>query len=77
MARLGGDFAGIVKVGVDEGQAAGLTNALGGLTDEQMTVTVKMAQAAAEPTEGSVLYQLHLTGADRRECVARRGAAHR
>ena len=65
MARLGGDFAGIVKIGVAEERATALTEALQTLADEQMTVTVKVAQpAASKPLDGYVLYELRLTGAD-------------
>jgi glycine cleavage system regulatory protein len=65
MARLGGDFAGIVKIGVAEERSAALSEALTSLADEQMNVTVKVAQpAASKPLEGYVLYVLRLTGAD-------------
>lgn len=65
MARLGGDFAGIVKIGVAEEKTEALSDALRSLADEQMVVTVKVAQpAAAEPLDGYGLYELQLTGAD-------------
>ncbi|NOX53714.1 MAG: glycine cleavage system protein R [Planctomycetes bacterium] len=65
MARLGGDFAGIVKVSVAAEKAEPLQAALEALSDEQITVTVKTTQpdAPEQPAEGRV-YELRLTGAD-------------
>ncbi len=65
MARLGGDFAGIVKIGVPADQAESLTEALRALADEQTTVIVKTAHAVDQvPAESSRLCQLRLSGAD-------------
>jgi glycine cleavage system regulatory protein len=65
MARLGGDFAGIIKVGVLEDQAESLSKALRGLGDSETTVTVKIARDPGTSTlEGYALYELLLVGAD-------------
>jgi glycine cleavage system regulatory protein len=64
LARLGGDFAGIVLVSVSPDKADVLTAALTGLADGQMTVLVKPTRPAAEAAAGGDLYQLRLTGAD-------------
>ena len=65
MARLGGDFAGIVMVSVDEEKADSLTSDLLNLDRDEMSILVKQtkspdASSQVEPT----LYELHLTGAD-------------
>jgi glycine cleavage system regulatory protein len=65
MARLGGDFAGIVKIGVSQEQADSLSEALRGLEDSETTVTVKVAHdPGASTLEGYALYELRLVGAD-------------
>ena len=65
MARLGGDFAGIVKLSVPADGAARLTAALRGMADEQMTVVVKVTEPASPAAlTGYRLCDLHLTGAD-------------
>lgn len=65
MARLGGDFAGIVLVSVAPARAETLAAALRALASEQMTVVVKPTQpAAADASAGGALYHLRLTGAD-------------
>jgi glycine cleavage system regulatory protein len=65
MARLGGDFAGIVKMSVPQDRAEGLMAALRALADEQMSVLVKVSQSPAhEPLAGYALCALHLSGAD-------------
>jgi len=63
LARLGGDFAGIVLVSVAPDKADVLTGALMALADEQMTVLVKPTRPAAD-VPGGDLYHLRLTGAD-------------
>jgi glycine cleavage system regulatory protein len=65
LARLGGDFAGIVLVSVPEERAEDLSAALRGLADERMSVAVKLTQrvAPASPA-GSSLCELRLSGAD-------------
>lgn len=65
MARLGGDFAGILKVSVAQEEAAALAQALRQLADDEMAITVKVTQPEALPLPpGSQLYQLRLSGAD-------------
>jgi glycine cleavage system regulatory protein len=72
MARLGGDFAGIVKIGVDPQRAAALADALRALADEQITVLVKSTQEAAdEAVPASRIYELGLAGADHEGIVHR------
>ncbi len=65
MARLGGEFAGIVKISVPEGNTESLIQALQALNGEQMTVVVKTTDVACpESPPGFALLELHLTGAD-------------
>jgi glycine cleavage system regulatory protein len=65
MARLGGDFAGIVLVSVAPEKAEPLAAALRALAHEQMTVLVKPTQpAAGGALPSGTLYELRLTGAD-------------
>ena len=72
MARLGGDFAGIVKISVLEEHAAALADALRGLADEQLSVLVKAAQpGAGDPFAEYGLYELRLVGADHEGIVHR------
>ena len=66
MARLGGDFAGIVKIAVDPQQVDDVCKALEALADGETTILVK--KTTAEPVEPvpreSQLYRLQLSGAD-------------
>ena len=65
MARLGGDFAGIVKIRVAEENVAGLTAALEALADDETTVVVRTAHADAEGIQKEcAMMDLRLTGAD-------------
>ncbi len=65
MARLGGDFAGIVKIGVPREQGESLSEALRGLGDSETAVTVKIAGDPASPSlEGYALVELRVAGAD-------------
>jgi glycine cleavage system regulatory protein len=64
LARLGGDFAGIVLISVAPAKAETLAVALRALGSEQMTVVVKPTQPAADTVAGGTLYDLRLTGAD-------------
>jgi glycine cleavage system regulatory protein len=65
MARLGGDFAGMVKIGVSQEHAEPLADALRNLSDREMTVTVKLArEPASPPTAAGALLDLRLSGAD-------------
>ena len=65
LARLGGDFAGIVMVSAPPERAADLTAALTALTADEMTVAVKNTSPLA-PVESDqhVLCTLRLQGAD-------------
>jgi glycine cleavage system transcriptional repressor len=65
MARLGGDFAGIVRISVSQEKAEALARALRALEDDETTVAVKIGRpASAEPAQGYALYELRLAGAD-------------
>ena len=65
LARLGGDFAGIVMVSVAPEREAELTEALAGLAGDQMNVLVKPTSSGPAPAaEGHPLYRLRLEGAD-------------
>jgi glycine cleavage system regulatory protein len=65
LARLGGDFAGIVMVSVPPDRAKELTAALTALADDEMTVAVKDT-SPVDPNDraGHVLCSLRLEGAD-------------
>jgi glycine cleavage system transcriptional repressor len=72
LARLGGDFAGIVKISVPKEKAEALTQALRQLADEQWSVAVKIRpSSAADPLAGYALYDLRLVGADHEGIVHR------
>jgi glycine cleavage system transcriptional repressor len=65
LARLGGDFAGIVMVSVPNERANELTTALTSLAVDEMTVAVKDTSPASPSTQvGHVVYTLRLEGAD-------------
>ncbi len=65
MARLGGAFAGIVRISVSQEKAEALAKALRALADDQTTVAVKIVRPeSSDPMEGFVLYELRLAGAD-------------
>ena len=64
MARLGGDFAGIVLISVAPEKADALAASLHALGDAQMTVLIKPTKPAADALVGGTLYELQLTGAD-------------
>ncbi|MFW6171061.1 MAG: glycine cleavage system protein R [Planctomycetota bacterium] len=65
MARLGGDFAGIILLSVDETHAEELKQALLNLSDDETTVTVKATrEMPATPSPEERLFQLGLSGAD-------------
>ena len=72
MARLGGDFAGIVLISVAPANAETLTEALLALSDEQTTVEVKATheEPSAAPLEHQLL-DLSLSGADHEGIVHR------
>lgn len=65
MARLGGDFAGIVMISVAAGDAEALKQSLLKLGDNETTVSVKVTQAeTARSATQQAFYEIHLTGAD-------------
>ncbi len=64
MARLGGEFAGMVLVSVAPDKADPLGAALRAMADDQMAVVVKPTHPAAEASASGRLYELRLTGAD-------------
>ncbi len=65
LARLGGDFAGIVLVSADAQHVDALTQSLLDLSGDQTTVTVKRTrESQTPPVANSRLFDLTLTGAD-------------
>lgn len=65
MARLGGDFAGIILLSIDETHAEKLKQALLALSDDETTVTVKTTEEMpSTPSPEEQLFHLRLTGAD-------------
>ena len=68
MCRLGGEFAGIVRLEIDPARADGLATALRGLSGLRVDVTRESAGAGAAASEGGVparLAALDLVGSDR------------
>ncbi|MBI5526670.1 MAG: hypothetical protein HY897_10090 [Deltaproteobacteria bacterium] len=65
MARLGGDFAGIVKVSVSEGNAEALAHALIDETKGEMSVSIKSTAGKKDGTPaGSSTCTVRASGAD-------------
>ena len=65
MARLGGDFAGIVLLSVAGENAEQLKQSLLGMSDDETTVVVKSAhEVPAPPSTEFRLFDLSLAGAD-------------
>lgn len=65
LARLGGDFAGIVMLSVSPERADELAEALSALANNEMTVAVKATAPGPQDTRaGYVLCALRLEGAD-------------
>lgn len=64
MCRLGGQFAGIVRVEVAAERAAALVEALGTLESEGLRIMLHTEGAAAENTAGNII-ALELVGQDR------------
>ncbi len=64
MCRLGGQFAGILRVEVEEARAEELKRALGALTASGLRVIIHTEGAAGAPVRGS-LATLELVGHDR------------
>ena len=62
MARLGGEFAGILRVSAPEENVDGLVDALTGLSERNINVTVHRDRTA--PPRGGHRVQLSLTGLD-------------
>jgi glycine cleavage system regulatory protein len=72
LSRLGGDFAGIVRISVPREQAEGLAEALRALADDEFTVGIKIAEQAESATSGvDALCELRLAGADHEGIVHR------
>lgn len=61
MARLGGAFAGIVRVSLPEGSAAALEGVLAGLSEQGITVVTRRSTGAPPPARAATL---ELTCAD-------------
>jgi glycine cleavage system regulatory protein len=64
MCRLGGQFAGILRVEVPAERAGELTQALGALEEQGLRVIIHADEAAVAPAQG-VLAMLELVGHDR------------
>jgi glycine cleavage system regulatory protein len=65
MARLGGDFAGIVMISVAHADAEALKQSLMELSNEETTVAVKTTRSDDPGVcARHALYRLHLAGAD-------------
>ncbi len=65
MARLGGDFAGIVMISVAADEADALKKSLLQLGDTETTVSVKVTQAdSSRVSTQQAFYEIRLTGAD-------------
>jgi glycine cleavage system regulatory protein len=64
MARLGGEFAGIVLVSVAEQHADALAQSLRDMADDQMTVAVRVTRPSPTVAVGLRGCQFQLTGAD-------------
>lgn len=76
MARLCGDFAGIVRVSVSEDRADVLAAALQKLADEQTSIIVKRTrEEEVRATADQRLYRLQVRGADHEGIVHRIAAA--
>jgi glycine cleavage system regulatory protein len=65
MARLGGQFAGVVKISVPDARTQALVEALHALSDEHMTIVVRAtAPVSQELPAGFTMYALRLAGGD-------------
>ncbi len=80
MARLAGEFAGIVEVSVPDAQANELALALGALESEGLRIQIEQSSAPEAAAAGSRTIQLELVGNDRpgivkeiAQALARRG----
>lgn len=70
LARLGGDFAGIVRIAVDSSRAASLSRRLNELTGTDLAVQVKVA-AEKSPSRATPPVRLSCEGADHEGIVNR------
>jgi glycine cleavage system regulatory protein len=76
LARLGGDFAGIVKVSAPQEKAKPLADALKALTNNEMSVVVKSTRLGEpDPRKDHSLCELRLVGADH-EGIVHKVASH-
>jgi len=80
MARLAGEFAGIVEVSVPDTQASKLALALRGLESEGLRIQIEQSSAPESAAAGTRTLQLELVGNDRpgivreiAQALARRG----
>lgn len=64
LARLAGEFAGVVLISVSEANVAGLTAALHGLENDGLRVTVERSNAGT-PEASYKIFSLALIGQDR------------
>jgi glycine cleavage system regulatory protein len=65
MSRLGGHFAGILRVEVPVGKEAALVSALNGLSNRGLNVVIHPDKPAGEPDTGARLIRLEIIGQDR------------
>jgi glycine cleavage system regulatory protein len=65
MTQLAGQFAGIVRVSVLDTELAELSNALGSLNIEGLTIHLQTGSAVLAPSAESRLCKLHILGNDR------------
>jgi glycine cleavage system regulatory protein len=71
MTRLGGDFAGIVRLAVAEERAEELMAALRALADDETSISARLTREHADPPrQDRVPYVLRLTGADHEGIVS-------
>jgi len=71
MTRLGGDFAGIVRLAVPAARADALVSALRALADDQTSVSARITTDTPEPPRRDLVpYVLRLTGADHEGIVS-------
>lgn len=75
MARLAGQFAGVLEVAVPAGERAGLRADLAGLAAQGLTVHVAESAAVEAPAEGPRRLGIRVLGHDRPGIVRRIAAA--
>lgn len=64
MARLGGEFAGILRIAVPEANAVGLESALGALGDAGIWVTIRRGHEQPAAAKPGRLVHVSMTGVD-------------